>query len=84
MTNLDTMFPNLQKNLSALSIYSKSKDTTMKSFSIESEKLLKKQTLTYMEKLERAKEYLRSKNKYVLDPDNKFVYTNSCGVILER
>ena len=84
MTNLDTMFPNLHKNLSALSIYSKSKDTKMKSSSIESKKQSKKHDKIYTEKLERAKEYLRSKNKYALDKDNKFVYRDSSGRLLTK
>ena len=57
---------------------------TTKSYFTNIKKQSKKHDKIYTEKLEKAKEYLRSKNKYVLDKDNKFVYTDSSGRLLTQ
>ena len=55
---------------------------TTKSYFTSIKKQSKKQDKIYTEKLQKAVEYLRSKNKYALDKDNKFVYRDSSGRFL--
>lgn len=51
----------------------------MNSCSTKSKKSSTKQDKTYTEKLGKAKEYLRSRNKYAIETNNTFVYKDSSG-----
>lgn len=75
------MFPNCLQSLKKLSIYSKPPQTKQLGLPKPS-KRSKEQSAIYTEKLEKAKNYLRNKNKYAIEMRNNFVYTDSSGRVI--